>query len=162
MARPAGVTLAAALFVLAGAVIGFFAFVMLSGSLGLVQNSGGTTGIFGNSLLGGLGLFFGVIILVVAAVVVFVGVSLWRMQKWARLSAIALLGPCAAFFALALLSSLKHPSPGALLVGAAFTGTAVWMIWYLAQPEVKDAFDSAGPAPFRPPVMGAPRATPPS
>src|SRR5712692_3984858 len=115
MARPTGVAIAAAAFVLVGAVIGFLAVAMLVGSFGLVQNPNGSTGIFGNGLLGGLGLFFGAIILVIAAVAAIIGVSLWRMQKWARISAIALLGPCVAFFAVALLNSLSHPNPGALL-----------------------------------------------
>lgn len=132
---------------------------MLTGSVGLVQHSQGTTGIFGNGLLGGLGLFFGAIILTIAAAVLYIGVSLWRMQKWARLSAIALLGPCAVFFAMAMLKSLDHPNPNSLLVGMVFVSTAVGLIWYLLRPEVRDAFDQAGPPTF-PREMGASRATP--
>lgn len=157
MARPAGVTIAAAWFVLAGAAIGFLAVAMLIGSFGMVQNPRGSTGIFQNGFLGGLGLFFGAIILVFAASIAFLGVGLWRMQKWARLSAISLLGSCGVLFAMAL---FKSTTPGVFLVGAAFTGAMVWMVWYLAQPQVRDAFDNAGPASFRPPVMAARRATP--
>lgn len=160
MVRPAGVTIAAAIFIIAGAVIGVLACAMLIGSVGLVQHSSETTGIFANSFLGGLGLFFGTIVLVIAAVVVFIGISLWRMHRWARLSAIALLGPWAVFLALALLKSSGHATPNGFLPGVVFVATAVWIVWYLARPEVKDAFDKSGPVLIQPPVMGAPRPTP--
>jgi hypothetical protein len=157
MARPTGVAIAAAAIVLVGAFLGFLAMTMLIGSFGLVQHSEGNTGIFGNGLLGGLGLFFGTILLVFAASTTVVGVALWRMRKWARVSAISLLTSCGALFAIAL---LKSPTPSAFLVGVAFIATAAGMVWYLSQAEVKDAFDNEGRAPLRSPVMAAPRATP--
>ncbi len=157
MTRPMGVAISAAALVLAGAFIGFLAMTMLVGSFGLVQQPQGNTGIFQNGLLGGLGLFFGAIVLVFAASTTIVGIGLWRMQKWARLSAISFLVSCGTLFAASL---LKSPSPGAFLVGVAFVGAAAWMVWYLAQPKVKDALDNAAPAPLRPPVMAAPRPTP--
>jgi len=78
-------------FVFAGTVIGFLATVMLIGSIGLVQNPRGTTGIFANSALGGIGIFLAAVILFVAIAVVGLGVGLWRMRKWARLAAMAVM-----------------------------------------------------------------------
>jgi hypothetical protein len=140
MPRSAGVMIASAWFVFAGAVIGFLAMVMLIGSIGLVQNSRGTTGIFANSALGGIGIFLAAIILFVAIAVVGLGVGLWRMRKWARLAAIAVMAlslpPCTA----GLLNSLNPFRAGLFFRALIFISSAAWMIWYLLQAEVKEAF----------------------
>ncbi len=140
MPRRAGVMIASAWFVFAGAVIGFLAMVMLIGSIGLVQNPRGTTGIFANSALGGIGIFLAAIILFVAIAVVGLGVGLWRMRKWARLAAIGVMAlslpPCTS----GLLNSL-NPFRAVLFFRALiFISSAAWMIWYLLQAEVKEAF----------------------
>ena len=139
MPRPTGVTIAAVVLALARALIGFLALTMLFASFGLVQDSGGTTGMFGNGLLGGLGLFFGTILVVVAAAMVCLSVGLWRMRKWARVGSISLLGPCLIFFAIALLRTMEDFHADAFFVGALCAGTTAWMIWYLSQAEVKEA-----------------------
>ena len=140
MPKPAGVMVASAWFVFAGTVIGFLALVMMIGSIGLVQNPQGTTGIFANSALGGIGIFLAVIILFVAIAAVSLGVGLWRMRKWAWLAALAVmflsLPPCLS----GLMNSLSPFRAGLFFRGLIFISSAVWMIWYLLQAEVKAAF----------------------
>jgi hypothetical protein len=140
MPRPAGVMIASAWFVFAGTVIGFLAMVTLIGSIGLVQNPRGTTGIFANSALGGIGIFLAAIILFVAIAVAGLGVGLWRMRKWARLAAIAVMAlslpPCTS----GLLNSLTPFRAGLFFRALIFVSSAAWMIWYLLQAEVKEAF----------------------
>ena len=150
MERPAGVTFAAWVFFLVGSSIGFLALFMLMASFGMVQNPRGSTGIFANGALGEIGLFLGTIVLAVAAAVFYVGVGLWRLQKWARLTAVVLWGVVAAYFVRTLFSSLPNPSLDALLTGPVFTALAALMVKYLFRPDVIAAFDNAGPPPLQP------------
>src|SRR5215467_1468650 len=72
MPRPAGVMVVSVWFIFVGVVIGFLAVVLLTGSFGLVQR-GGTTGIFANGFVGGVGIFLAAVILPVALGVVALG-----------------------------------------------------------------------------------------
>ena len=80
MPKPPGVMIASAWFVFCGILMGFVAMLVLIGSVVKVQNSKGMTGIFPNSVVGGMGIFVATLILLLAIAIVGLGVGLWRMR----------------------------------------------------------------------------------
>lgn len=140
MPKPPGVVIASAWFVFCGIVIGFVAMVLLIGSVGLVQNPRGMTGIFANSFVGGIGIFAAAIILFLAVAIVGLGVGLWRMRRWARLAALAVMAMNLPVCTSRLLNSVSPFRAESFFMALILISPAVWMIWYLLQAKVKEAF----------------------
>ena len=91
---------------------------------------------------GGMALMLGVVGLP-ALVLIVVGVGLWRLRNWARVSNIFLTAVKLLLLLLASLLTL-HATP-AYFLGLELLQAAVyaWIIWYLFQPPVKQAFGAA-------------------
>ena len=141
MGRPTGVTviaildfIGAALFLLCGIAMiiggGFMATMLSQG-----QGSAGAAGIFA-----GLGAVMGFGFLVGAAIYIALGIGLWKLKGWARITTIVLTGIGAAFQLLGLLMSLTHFALGNFLFTAVVLAIEAFIIWYLLKPEVKAAF----------------------
>jgi len=146
MPRPAGVMVVSVWFIFVGVVIGFLAVVLLTGSFGLVQR-GGTTGIFANGFVGGVGIFLAAVILPVAMGVVALGVGLWRLRQWARIVALGLMALNVAFSISALRHFWSHFGEKSFFWVLIFIISGLGMIWYISRAEVKAAF---GPYPDKP------------
>jgi len=135
--------LVSAWFIFVGLVIAFLAVVLLAGSAGLVHSKG-TTGIFANGFVGGVGIFLAGALLPVALVVVILGVGLWRMRQWARIVALGLIALNVALCMSVLLHSWNHFGEKSFFLALIFIVSGLGMIWYLSRAEVKAAF---GPLP---------------
>lgn len=92
--------------------------------------------------LAAVGALGGVVVLIIAAVAAFLGWGMWTLRNWARvvtivLAALGFLGSVSGF----VYSGALHAFAGVvwiwLLVRVAVNGI---IIWYLLQPEVKQAF----------------------
>ena len=135
--------LVSAWFIFVGLVIGFLAVVLLISSLGLVQSKG-STGIFANGFVGGVGIFLVAIILPVALGVVALGVGLWRLRQWARIVALGLISLNVALSMSALLHSWRHFGEKSFFWALIYIIFGLGMIVYLSRAEVKATF---GPLP---------------
>jgi len=111
-------------------VIGALALMGL-GALGGGMMSG-YYGMMGGGWLAGIGVFFGVFMIALAVLEVFVGLGLWRKQEWARIVTLV-------FGALGVLSIL-----GLNIIGAAIGAVTVWLFGF--EPTVTGLF---GAKPFK-------------
>lgn len=143
MGKPAGVMLVSAWFIFVGLVIGFLAVALLLGSAGLLQKPG-TTGIFSNGFVGGIGIFVVALILPIAIGVVVLGVGLWRLRQWARIITLGLIALNVTFCMSGLLHSWARFGGRSFLWALIYIIIGLGMIWYLSRAEVKAAF---GPLP---------------
>jgi hypothetical protein len=143
MQRPTGVTILAVLAFVAGAFLVVAALLSLLG--GAIVSSLGSSRM---GMMAGVGAaVFAVFFLILAVVEVVIGVGLLKLQNWARIVTIVLVG-------LSLLGSLGSIfSPFAhmhiflmvfLIRRLVFAAIDVWILWYLFQPTVKQAFGAAG------------------
>ncbi len=144
MQRPAGVSILAVLafvgagLLVLGALAMFLGGVLISGSSSYPQ--------FG--ALAGIGsVVLGVIVLGFAALDVIVGVGLWKLQNWARILTIVLIGVGFLGSVLSLLSPFGHAHffffaflIRRLIVAAIYA----WILVYLFKPHVKQAFGATG------------------
>jgi hypothetical protein len=136
--RPIGVTILAVLWFVTGAsdAVGilYMVFEMFS-----PKNIGGAIVYIGLTIYL---LFLASILLAKAALFVMAGIGLMRLQNWARLLSIGLIGFGLLVLAPALLTSVAHPaqSLGLLMVLA----LGIWLIVYFFKPHVKQAFGATG------------------
>ena len=137
MERPTGVTVLAILaFVAAG-------FLVLSGFLLFVGGAMMSRLAVGPGLgnMAGLGsAIVAVIFLGFAALYLMIGLGFLKLQNWARVLAIVLAALGLIVNGFAILGPLVHFHPIFLLWRAAILGIDVWVLVYLFQPHVKQAF----------------------
>ncbi len=96
------------------------------------------------ALLGVIGAFGGAMVLIFGALIAIVGWGLWTLKNWARIVALvlAVIGALGSVSGVVFLTSMHFGALGwtwALLR----LGVNVLIIWYLVQPEVKQAFQAA-------------------
>ncbi len=144
MDRPTGVTVLAVLnFLGAGlyALLAVLFFLIGAGGAasGMMSEMGGGTAAF----LLGLGAAVGVILLIFAAIGLAIGIGMWKLRNWARIVTIVLVGLSLLLGVLGLLGSLISFELGSLIFQAIFVALYAWIIWYLFQPHVKQAFGVA-------------------
>jgi hypothetical protein len=143
MQRPTGVTILAVLAFIAGGFLILMALLSLLGGA-LVSSLGSSR----MGMLAGVGAaVVAIFLLIFALVEVVIGVGLLKLQNWARIVTIVLVG-------LSLLGSLGSIlSPFAhihvffflfLIRRLVFAAIDVWILWYLFQPNVKQAFGTTG------------------
>ena len=145
MGRPTGVTVIAILCFIGAAfcLLGGLGMILGGGFLASVisqqqgQGSAGAAGIFA-----GLGAVLGFVFLVGAAIDIVLGIGLWKLKGWARITTIVLTGIGAAFQLLGLLTSLAHFAIGNFLITVIILAIQGFIIWYLLKPEVKAAFQA--------------------
>jgi hypothetical protein len=131
--RPAGVTVVAAAFLLAGVYLVIVALTMLT-SPGLVSMAAGA------ELLGGLELAGPYMFLLVGGLGAVIALGLWRLHRWARWLAIL-----AAMIGVVLLlpdvsSAMLDFRIGKLAWAGFGTILRVMIVWYLFQGPVGEAF----------------------
>jgi hypothetical protein len=136
--RPIGVTLLAVLWFVTGASdaagILYMVFEMFS-----PKNIGGAIVYIGLTIYL---LFLASILLAKAALFVLAGIGLFKLQNWARLLSIGLIGLVVLMLAPALLTSVAHPGRSLGLLMALALG--IWVIVYFFKPHVKHAFGVTG------------------
>lgn len=146
MQRPTGVTVISLLYFLVTLVLALCGVVFMgligTAGLGARAHEMGPLGV-----LAGLGVVAGVVCLVLAVLIGFVGWGLWTLKGWARVVAIifsglGLLGGVAGFLGAILLRSHLFPAVGVIGAGFALLRIAInaLILWYLLQPHVKQAF----------------------
>ncbi len=141
MERPTGVTVLAVLnFLGAGlyALLAVLFFLIGAGGAasGMMSEMGGGAAAF----LLGLGAAVGVILLIFAAIGLAIGIGMWKLRNWARIVTIVLVGLSLLLGVLGLLGSLIAFELVSLIFQAIFVALYAWIIWYLFQPHVKQAF----------------------
>jgi uncharacterized membrane protein (DUF2068 family) len=143
MVRPTGVTILAVLaFIGAGVLVLLALLSLLGGALVSSLSSSGA------GMMAGMGAaVVAIFLLVIAVVEAVVGVGLWKLQNWARVVTIVLVGLSFLGSVLSIFSPFAHLHIfffvfliRRLIVAA----IDAWIIWYLFQPNVKQAFGTTG------------------
>jgi hypothetical protein len=141
--RPAGVTIIAVLGIIFGAL------VALVGLLLLVRGSVAFVGDM--SFYGGRSVFGGVVLLGIAALVIVTSVGLLNLQEWARVLMIILNAVHLVVAGLGLMEAFRNIHIpfffGMMLRHVVMIAIGVWIIVYLIQPHVKQAFRRPTPTP---------------
>jgi len=143
MERPVGVTVLAVLQYLGAAflvLMGVLMMVAFSVFGPAIMKAAGAAGSVGGMAMAGLGVFLGILFFFFVAIAALLGWGMWGLKNWARivtmvLSALGLLG--AAF---GLLSGLMHFSVVILVVATVRAAINGLILWYLNEPNVKQAF----------------------
>jgi hypothetical protein len=138
MQRPTGVTILAVLAFVGAAFQALFALgLLVLGGVWMAHM--GPTGPF--AMLGGVGAALVAIFFIVLAVVDgVIGSGLLHLKNWARVVTIVLAGLAAVFNGLALLRMMMFMRAFFMFNHAVATGIAVWIVVYLLQPPIKQAF----------------------
>jgi hypothetical protein len=136
--RPIGVTILAVLWFVTGASdalgILYMVFEMFS-----PKNIGGAIVYIGLTIYL---LLLASVLVAKAALFVVTGIGLMKLQNWARLLSIGLIGFGLLILAPALLTSVIHPARSLGLLMALALG--IWVIVYFFKPRVKQAFGATG------------------
>ena len=137
MERPTGVTILAVLGFIGAGMLVLAAILMFIG--GAILSNMAAYPMF--AMLGGIGgAIVAVVFLSFAALYVVTALGLLKLQNWARVLVIVLLGISVCFYALGLLGALVHFRVGLLIWRAMFAALDIWIILYLLKPHVKQAF----------------------
>ena len=139
MKRPFGVTLVAVLmFIGAGLLaLGSLAFF----ALGAIAVSAGPGGPMSQLFLE-MGTVGAGIFLALAVAYATLAIFMWRLVSWARLAATVFIAVGLLFAVIGILASLPHPDIMVLAWQLFVIAVDAWILWYLARPHVKDAFDA--------------------
>jgi hypothetical protein len=143
MQRPTGVTILAVLAFIGAGVLVVMALLSLLGGA-LISSLGSSR----MGAMAGVGAaVFAVFFLVFAVVDVVIGIGLWKLQNWARVVTIVLIGLSFLGAVLSILSPFAHMHVFFLLFlvrRLVFAAIYAWILWYLFQPHVKQAFGTTG------------------
>jgi hypothetical protein len=139
--RPAGVTIIAISTFVGAAIlaIGAMGFFFIA----FMAVSGGDGGDPVSASIAGMGVAGGFSLLVLSGVALCIAIGVLRLREWARLVSIAAIGIGLACTIVSVFAFAGHPIIPLFpmtLVYALLIGSASWMIYYLAQPTVKQAF----------------------
>jgi hypothetical protein len=142
MERPTGVTILAVLYFLGAACLVLLGILsIVGGSLlsGLAHGGGPASALFAMG-----GVFIGAILLVLAVLDVAIAVGFLKLQNWARIVAIILTGIGVLFGLLGLVTMLAHLMVFLLIFRLVVLAIEVWILVYLFQANVKQAFGATG------------------
>jgi hypothetical protein len=142
MERPTGVTILAVLYFIGAAFLGLCGILFIVGGSmlsGLAQSGGPGSALFamGGAVVGG-------IFLVLALLDLAIGIGFIKLQNWARVLAIVLIGIGVLFGLLSLAGMLAHFMLFVLVFRLIFLAIEIWILLYLFKPHVKQAFGAAG------------------
>jgi hypothetical protein len=142
MDRPVGVTILAVLYILAAAVLGLCGVLFFVGGsmLSSLAQSGGP----GSALFAMGGAVVGGFFLVLALIDLVLGIGFLKLQNWARVVAIVLIGIGVLFGLLGMATMMLHLVLFALMFRAVFLAIQIWILVYLFKPHVKQAFGATG------------------
>jgi uncharacterized membrane protein (DUF2068 family) len=143
MQRPTGVTILAVLaFIGAGLLVVGALFGLLGGMLVSTMSASRM------GMMAGVGAaVLAVLLLIFAAVDVVVGVGLWKLKNWARILTIVLTGIAFLGSVLSILNPFAHMHIFFfvfLIRRLVLAAIYAWILWYLFQPNVKQAFGATG------------------
>lgn len=145
MQRPTGVTIIAVLGIIFGAAAALEGLWIWFGTALFSTMARRPVGM----MIGMTGAFAGIVLLGIAALVIVTSVGLLNLQEWARVLAIVLNAVHLVVAGLGLMEALRHIHMlfffGMMLRHIVMIAIGVWIIVYLIQPHVKQAF--RGPAP---------------
>jgi len=140
MQRPVGVTIIAVLGIIGGAVLAVIGLLLCAGGAllsGMAQRPAGM-------MMGAGGAVAGVILLGVAALYIVAAIGLLKLQEWARILATVLTAAGLLVSVLGLFDVFRHPHVlfffGVFVRHIVVVGIDVWILVYLFQPGVKQAF----------------------
>ncbi|HXX71304.1 MAG TPA: hypothetical protein VEI55_03365 [Candidatus Acidoferrum sp.] len=138
MERPAGVTFLSILAFIGAVILALGGLVMVLGGTMMTQMSVSHPRM---ALFAGMGgVLLGLTMMGVAAAYVVMGIGLWKLENWARIVTIVFAVLGVVFFGLHTLEALIHFHTFLLFWRAIFAALNVWIIVYLLQPKVKQAF----------------------
>lgn len=142
MERPTGVTILAVLYIIGAAFLGLCGVLFIvGGSLlsGLARSGGPASAIFA---MGGavVAAFF----FVLALVDLVLGIGFLKLQNWARIVAIVLIGIGVLFGLVGLMSMMLHMMIFGLVYRVLALAIQIWILAYLFKPHVKQAFGATG------------------
>jgi hypothetical protein len=141
MERPAGVTILAVLtligaaFLLIGGMIFFAGGAMLSHVIAAGPGAGALLGL-GGAIVGG-------VLLALAILHIAMAVGLLKLQNWARILMIVLVGLSLLSSGGGLLFSFAHIFPPLMFRHIVTVAIDIWILIYLFQPHVKQAFGAS-------------------
>ncbi len=145
MDRPTGITILAILGFLFGLLMAGLAALMFVGGAFLGTMLAGAAAEGGEAAAGagmmgavvGFSAIIGGVMLVFAILYFAVGYGLWKLKNWARWITIVL----SVLGALSVLPSFLSFEIVAMVVGVIFLAIYGWILWYMFQPHVKEAFE---------------------
>ncbi|MCH6553161.1 MAG: hypothetical protein IH789_04155 [Acidobacteria bacterium] len=141
MDRPTGVTILAVLHFFGAAAYIFAALGLFALGAGGAMTAAEMPELDGAvAFLLGLGAVLGFILLIFGVLSLALGIGLLKLRNWARVITIVLVGLGLLLSALSLLGSLLSFEIGSFIGDAIFVALQGWMLHYLLQPHVKDAF----------------------
>jgi hypothetical protein len=136
MQRPAGVTILAVLGFVGAACLAMFGLIALLGGAMFSRMANRPFGVMagiGGAMIGAVILFF-------AALYLITSIGLLSLQNWARILLVILVGLSLVSSAFGLLGALAHFRIFLFFWRAIFAAIEVWILMYLFQPNVKQAF----------------------
>lgn len=143
MQRPIGVTIIAVLGIIGGAVLAVLGILLCAGGAmlsGMAQRPAGM-------MMGVGGAVVGVIFLGIAALYIVTAIGLLKLAEWARVLAIVLTAAGLLFSVLGLFDVFRHPHVlfffGVFIRHIVVIGIDVWILVYLFQPRVTQAFGAS-------------------
>jgi hypothetical protein len=142
--RPTGVTIVAVLTFCSAAILGLgsigFFFVALMGL------SGGDAGQPTSVAIAGMGVAGGFSLLVLAGVAAGLAIGVLKLREWAWIVSIACIAAgigCTIFSIFAFWEYRLIPVVAMIVFHLLVIATGIWMVTYLARPNVKQAFRAA-------------------
>ena len=138
MQRPTGVTIIAILSFLGAAaciMLGLFSFVGGAVIAKMLANMPGMSAL-GGSIVAALGVVF----LLIGALYAITGYGLWALKNWGRVIMIVLMALGLVFGLLGLVAVFSNFTAGAIVMQVIRLAICAWILWYLFQPNVKQAF----------------------
>jgi uncharacterized membrane protein (DUF2068 family) len=139
MQRPGGVTLIAVLdFIFAGLCVILALLFFAGGSF--LSSFFSAAGAEGGGLLGGAVAVIGVVFLLIAGLLLATGIGLLKLAAWARILAIVLAAIHLLLTIKGLVSGMQMMTSTSWAVTILFLAYDAWVIWYLLQAKVKQAF----------------------
>jgi hypothetical protein len=143
MQRPTGVTILAVLaFIAAGFLVLAALFSLLGGAVLSSLSSSGM------GMVAGMGVaVIAVLLLIVAVVEAAIGFGLWKLRNWARVVTIVLVGLNLLGAVFSIISPFAHIHVFFFLFlirRLVLIAIDAWILWYLFQPHVKQAFGTTG------------------
>ena len=145
MERPAGVTFLSILAFIGAVILALGGLAMCLGGALLTHMSGMGTDRPRMAMFAGVGgAIVGLMLLGVAAVYVVMGMGLWKLQNWTRILTIVFAALGGLFYGMNMLGAMMHLHVVLFFWRAIFLALNVWIIVYLLQPNVKQAFGATG------------------
>ena len=139
MQKPTGVILIGILYII-GAIVSLLAGLAAFFFGGALMMHAAAYGMPVTGMAGGIGAFIGVILLVSAALALIIAIGLLGLKNWARIIAMVLSAIGAVFGLLAVFALMMHFAAIMAFWQLIKIAINVLIVWYLNQPQVKQAF----------------------